>query len=302
MVAEPARIPGAFPSSHPAVLFAWFLGALTLTILVSDPLWQAVAFAGAASFCLCTRGRSGWKTVAGMLPLFAALALANGFFNPRGATVLFTYLGRPYTLEALLYGAQAAAMFVSVMLLFGSWNRVMTADALMFLFGSRLPALTMVLTMALRLVPAYLHKARRIAWAQAGIGQGAGEGSVVERVRHGSGILGALTTWALEAGIVTADSMRSRGYGSGLARTQFAQHRFTIRDGAVLAAMALLTALAFAGVIQGAASMEYLPRIVFPETTAFGVVAFLGFTGFLFLPTALDMKARISWRRSLSRI
>ena len=46
----------------------------------------------------------------------------------------------------------------------------------------------------------------------------------------------------LEGGIITADSMRSRGYGSGK-RTNFAIYRFDGRDVILLLAMCLLIAV-----------------------------------------------------------
>ena len=47
----------------------------------------------------------------------------------------FTYLGgRAYTLESLHYGMALAAMFISVIIWFASYNRVMTSDKFMYLW------------------------------------------------------------------------------------------------------------------------------------------------------------------------
>ena len=79
-------------------------------------------------------------------------ALVNPAFNHEGATIL-TYLpsGNPLTLESMLYGVAAAVMLASVVLWFSSYNEVMTSDKFVYLFGRVIPALSLVLSMALAL-------------------------------------------------------------------------------------------------------------------------------------------------------
>ncbi len=291
-----------FASFHPVITFGWFAGALLLSVVVASPVWLTCAFAGSAAYYLMVRGRGGWKVVLGLLVGFVMLSLVNGFFNPRGDTVLFTYFGRPYTLQAVLYGTQAAGMFVTVMLLFGSYGQVMTSDKFTYLFGGVMPAITLVLTMVLRLIPSYMRKAKQIAGARDCIGKGAAGSGSAARVRQGADILGALTTWALEAGIVTADSMRSRGFGSPSRRTQFARYGFGLRDGFLAGVMVLFASLALGGILQGAASVEYLPQVAFPPVTPFGIISLIAFAAFLFLPSLISLQERISWRNSISRI
>ena len=47
----------------------------------------------------------------GLLPMFLILTTINPLFNTYGAHILFSVFGRPYTLEALLYGAAIASVF-----------------------------------------------------------------------------------------------------------------------------------------------------------------------------------------------
>lgn len=295
--------PDAFSSFHPAVTFVWFVCAIVLVVIIQNPAWIAVAGVAAASLYLMVRGRSGWRVVLGFIPVFAVLAMLNGFFNARGDTVLFVYFGRPYTAEALAYGTQTAGMFVSIMLLFGSYNRIMTSDKFMYLFAGLAPAITLVLTLALRLVPDYLRKATQISGARDCIGKGAAEGGFMERVESGASVLGALTAWALESGIITADSMRSRGFvASRNGTTHFASYRFGALNVGMLVAFAMLAALVMTGLLQGAAAMEFFPVVQIPSVSLLGTLSFVAFAVFMFIPFAIDLWERISWRNSISRI
>ena len=206
--------PDAFSTHHPAVTLAFFVGVIALCVLVQQPIVQAVGLMGAVLYYLCLRGRDAWRLLMAMTMALVVLAAINPLFNTLGDTVLFTYLGtRPYTLEALAYGASTATMFVSVMLWFACYAQVMSTDKFTYLFGRRAPALTLVLTMTLRLVPGYVRKARQISTARRCVGLSMTQGSVRERARDGAALLSALTSWALEGAVTTADSMRSRGYG-----------------------------------------------------------------------------------------
>ena len=117
-------------------------------------------------------------------------------------------------------------MFVSVIVWFGCYHAIMTSDKFTFLFGGFAPSTSQLFTMVLRLVPSYQRKLSEIGMARACAGKGVAGGSLRDRVGSSSAIVSSLTSWALENGVVLADSMKSRGYGTGK-RTAFALWRFT---------------------------------------------------------------------------
>ena len=86
---------------------------------------------------------------------------------------MLTYLpsGNPLTLESILYGVAAAVMLASVVLWFSSYNEVMTSDKFVYLFGRMIPALSLVLSMALRFIPKFKSQMEVVSEAQACIGQ-----------------------------------------------------------------------------------------------------------------------------------
>lgn len=300
---DEVHIARSFGASHPAVAFGFFVCAIVLSVIVQNPVWLGACVICAAAYYLCVRGLSGWKVVCGMIPVFIVLSAINPLFNTLGNTVLFTYFGgRPYTLEALFYGMQTAGMFVSILLWFGSYNRVMSSDKFTYLFGGLAPSITLVLTMILRLVPSYMRKAAQISSTRACIGLVAREGGVRKRAHDGIAVLSALTTWALESSVITADSMRSRGYGSGGRRTQFASYTFRLRDVLLTAVMVALLAVAVVSIANGCAGAEFIPTVIFPPVSAFAVAGFAAFALFLAMPSIVDIQERISWRNSISRI
>ncbi len=291
-----------FDAYHPAVNPLFFIVAIVLAVLASDPVFLAINVVCSAAYYLCLKGSKGWRVLGGMAILFVLLMFVNPLFNTMGDTVLFTWLGnRPYTLEALAFGASTAAMFVTVLLWFFCYNQVMTTDKFTYLFGGLMPAITLVLTMVLRLVPTYQRKAAEILNARACIGRSVAEGSVRQRSLSAVTLLSSLVSWALEGAVITADSMRARGYGVGK-RTTFATYRLTPRDAVLLVVLVVLGVLAFAGYYGGVSPIAYYPTIAASVFTPWGVVGLVASVILLAIPTILSIWEAVVWRISLSKI
>ena len=189
----------AFSNCHPAVNFLFFVGAIGFSVLIQHPAYLIAGAIGAAVYYLLLSGRAGWKRIAMLLPMFLALTVVNPLFNTYGERVLFHVFGRPYTVEALLYGAAIAGVFLVMMLWFGCYNAVMTSDKFTSLFGNLIPAISLLLVMVLRMIPSFIRKAGQIMGARKSVGLGAGENSTMkEKLTSGMRTLSALTDWALE--------------------------------------------------------------------------------------------------------
>ena len=288
-----------FSKRHPAVNFAFFLGAIGCAVVIQHPAYLAVGIAGGMCYYLLLYGHKGVKNILVMLPIFLILTFANPLFNHYGQRVLFRYFGRPYTLEALLYGLAIGGIFFEMLLWFGCYNAVLTSDKFTALFGNLIPALSLLLVMVLRLIPNLMRKAAQIAGARKSIGKGAAEGDTKrEKLEDGMSVLGALTSWALEGSVVTADSMRSRGYGTGK-RSSFMIYRMTGLDFRMLAVLMVLFLLT---VFVGDKTADFTPNLNIAKISGQNWLGLLAYAAFLFLPTALHIKEAIQWRISRSRI
>ena len=284
----------AFSKRHPLVNFIFFMGAIGCAVVIQHPAYIAAGCVCAAAY-LMMLSRKAWKLVLGLIPVFVFISGVNPLFNDYGQRVLFTLFGRPYTLEALLYGMAIAGIFVSMLLWFGCYSRVLTSDKFVALFGGLIPALSLLLVMVLRMIPDLIRKCRQILASRGSIGKGAGaDSSPKEKLRDGVSILSALTDWALEGSIITADSMRSRGYGSGK-RTNFRLYRMTGTDWALLLVMG---ALIGSTLTAGGTEAAYTPELSIARPTL-GLVTYVIF---LLIPIVMQIKEMIQWHICVSRI
>lgn len=272
-------------------------------MILLHPAFLAASVLLSMLYYLTAKGWQGWKFVGGMIPLLLVLSLMNPVFNTYGAHVLFRYAGgRPYTLEALCYGAALGAMMVSVLMWFACYNAVMTSDKFLYLFGKMAPSVTLILTMVLRLVPSYKNKVTQLNGARHCIGKGTDTGDKKERMEHSMVLLSTLTSWALEGSVITADSMRSRGYGCGK-RTTFSIYRFENRDKVLLAVIILLASLVVFCGIHDAASVTYTPQLSIQSwQNSYTKAGLMAYIAFLAIPSAVNIWEEARWLNLKSKI
>ena len=77
---------------------------------------------------------------------------------------------------------------------FSSYNEVMTSDKFVYLFGRVIPALSLVLSMALRFIPKFKAQMQVVSEAQACIGRDTKNGSVFQRVGNAVKIFSIMVT------------------------------------------------------------------------------------------------------------
>ena len=102
-----------------------------------------ISFRASVMYSIILNGIETLKFIAMLLPLMLISALINPAFNHEGVTVI-AYLpsGNPLTLESVLYGIVAASMVATVICWFSCFNKIMTSDKFIYLFGRIIPSLS----------------------------------------------------------------------------------------------------------------------------------------------------------------
>ena len=284
----------AFSQYHPVVNFLFFLGSIGFGVVFQHPAYLVAGFLSATAYYFLLTGAKGRKLFLVLIPVFLVITLINPLLNTYGKTVLFTFWGRPYTLEGLLHGGAVAAVFVIMMLWFSCYSKVLTSDKFMCLFGNLIPSASLLLIMVLRMIPGLTRKAAQLTVARQGIGKAETGSNLRGKITEGMEILSGLTDHALEGSIVTADSMRARGYGCAK-RTSFQIYPMSPRDWVALIFLILLAA---AVLLTGGYSAEYTPALQFQQPTL-GLAAYWVF---LMIPTTLHITEALKWRILISGI
>ena len=292
-----------FSRYHPVVNFLFFALVLVFSMVLMHPVCLLISLLGAVLYVIQLNGRKGLRlSLRIALPVMLLAALVNPAFNHAGMTIL-TYLptGNPLTLESILYGLAAGCMLCAVLLWFVCYNRVLTSDKFVYLFGRVIPALSLVLSMTLRFVPRFKQQMDTVRQSQFCIGRDVNTGSVWQRARKAVTIFSIMVTWALENAIETADSMKSRGYGLK-GRTAFSIFRMEERDRYALLWLGFCGVYLTCGAMAGGLKWWYFPALTGvlaqPVTTSF----YLVYLALCLTPVILDRREARAWRCSPSKI
>lgn len=298
-----------FSGYHPLIVFVFFIGALFYGMIFIHPVFLSCSFLGASFYFISVSGIESIPYIIKRFPLVIAIGVINPIFNYRGETVIFTYFGRNYTLEALCYGLCIGIMFVSVLIWFSGYNLVMTEDKFLYIFGRSFPLLSLTLSMILRLIPIYKKRLNQIIFARECIGKGMdilGKNSdfrdKIRAAENGGMVISALTSWALEGGIITADSMRARGFGTGK-RSYFNKYNMTGRDLALLFSMILCFAVTGYCAYHKGAWAEFTPGFnITGLDNKYLRLGFISYFIFLIIPTVINYLEAIKWNIIKSKI
>ena len=290
----------AFSGFHPWVNLTFFALALGMTMFIQQPVYLLISMLSACAYLLYLQGKKGMlRQVGYLLPILVFMALLNPMFNHEGMTILW-YLpnDNPITLEAVCFGLASAVLMGASIVWFNCCNTVFTSDKIIYLFGRIIPALSLLISMTLRFVPRFKNFLQSVLRTQRAMHK---PQNTKEKLQQALGAFSATVSWAMEQSIVSADSMKSRGYGMG-GRTAFSIYLFEKRDGIALGLLALLCLGAMLPHLVGLMDWTYFPSL---DGQLFGPVqllAYLCYGAMCNLPLIIDFVEDRKWNALRSKI
>lgn len=290
-----------FEEFHPMALFLYYIVVLIIGMFTLHPILIAMtAVSGFLFFSGMSTGKEILNNLAFYGCLFILITITNPLFSHNGKTILFFMNDKPMTLEAILYGGAAAILLIGILFWCKCYSLVMTSDKFIYLFGTVLPKISLVLSMALRFIPMFKIQAKRIRRTQKSLGLYAAD-SMVDRFFGSIRVFSALLTWALEHSIETADSMKARGYGLK-GRTNYSIFAFQMRDG-ILIGLSLAELILFLGEFHlGYLEFYYYPELGDISMTGKAICQYGIIFLFLLIPFLTEVKGRIQWKLLKSKI
>ena len=195
----------------------WLLAAVIMTMITRNPFYTLVVLLAVRVVDrVCALPDTGLNLPLvriGLIWLTFATVF-NTLFVHVGDTVLFRlpgnwpYIGGPLTLEAAVFGAGNGLMLLTLLVIFTTFNKVVTTGELVRLAPRALRDLAVVVLIALTYVPETMNQLRRIREAQAI------RGHQVKGIRDWRPVLIPLLIGGLERAMGVAEAMVARGYGS----------------------------------------------------------------------------------------
>jgi len=290
----------AFSGFHPGVNLAFFAAALGLTMFIQQPVYLLISMISGCAYLLYLQGKKGFlRQVGYLVPILVMMAIMNPMFNHEGITVLW-YLpnDNPVTLEAICFGLASAVMMGASIVWFNCCNTVFTSDKIIYLFGRVIPALSLMISMTLRFVPRFKNFLQSVLRTQQAMHK---PENTKEKLQQALAAFSATVSWAMEQSIVSADSMKSRGYGL-FGRTAFSIYIFEKRDGVALMMLFLLCVGTVVPHLVGLMGWTYYPSMTGDLLGPVQILAYLCYGGMCNLPLIINLMEDRKWNALRSKI
>ena len=283
---------------HPAAVCLYFVCALLPVIWGVNPVAAGISLLTGMLLWSLTETRPRPKSLVFYLCIPAASTVINPLFNHNGVTVLFFLNSNPVTREAVLYGLVLGLIISATLVWARCFSAVMDTDRFLALTGRLYPKLSLVLSISLRFVPLLRRQASVTREAQKAAGMQR-EGNGFDRIRNGALVFSGLTTWALENGILTADSMAARAYGVGR-RSRYRIFPWEKADSLLSVFSLLLLGGYGTALLLGALGYTWYPVLTVPAAGPWTWAGYACFLLLCLLGPALEIADRFRWRHLLS--
>lgn len=290
----------AFAGFHPAVNLCFFAAVIGLSMFLMHPVFLLLSLVCSSCYLWYLLGTKHFLRQLGfLLPVMLFTAVLNPLFNHEGVTVLF-YLpnGNSVTWEAVCFGLASAVLMGASILWFTCCNAVFTTDKIIYLFGRAIPSLSLLISMTLRFVPRFKDHLLSTWQVQKAMEPPQNK---LGSLKQAMTVFSATVSWAMEQSIFTADSMKSRGYGSA-GRTAYAIYRFERRDGVALAVLAALFLGTVAPWLLGQVSWSFYPAMTGADLGLGQIISYLSFLGLCLMPLIIDLTEDFKWNSLRSKI
>ncbi len=294
---------GRFYEYHPVICFLFFIITIAFSMFVLHPVFLIISLACSVTYSTILNGKRAIKfNILYMLPTMIVAVIINALTNRRGTTVIMQITDNiTITYEALMFGIAAAVMIACVICWFSCYNKIMTTDKFIYLFGKWIPSVSLVFSMIFRLVPRFKSQFKKTADAHKYLGYDIYSGNMVKRLKSLIKIVSVVMTWALENSIETADSMKSRGYGLK-GRSTFSIYKFSTKDLFALIYIIISALYIFGGILNNGIEYTYYPKITMQFKNPYSVSIFFAYGLLCIMPIIIEIWEAIKWKYLKSTI
>lgn len=272
--------PNLFYITNPLVILSLVLVWVFLALLFNHPLYIMVLFM-MVNLTLVGAG-NGKRLLVQLryaLPFVLIIVLINALFNQNGSTLLLSYNVASLALniywESIMYGLMAGLKLLSIITAFTFYATVIDPDKLLYLTRRLGQEISLIINLSFRLFPLIWSDYARIREIQKHRKPINIDDGQISKIQNRVPTLSILLTNSLNRSLKTAESLYSRGYGSGKYST-YQQLEWRTSDYLLMANIGLLIALALYIQLRGLGQYSYYPHLDSFILTSYRIAGALG--------------------------
>ncbi|MCL2775520.1 MAG: energy-coupling factor transporter transmembrane protein EcfT [Oscillospiraceae bacterium] len=290
-----------FLKFHPVTNLIYFISGIAAVCYVNNPvLFIFVLTVLILCNIILDRAKSLKSKLIFYIVIAAGISLLNPLFSHRGQIILFYMFGNPMTLESVVYGVKSGLSLMSVLIMFSMFNIIINPDKFLYLFSRFAKQTAFVIMLGLRFIPTLSRRITEISQVNVTHNNPGVKLKLKQKISGAMNTLMTLIIWSLEDAVVTAQSMRSRGYGvktrdnTNIERTFYFAYKFKKRDALFIFADILIFAMFLMTNTNYQIYPTFSDKIInFADYKSFANILFL--IALLALPVIVQILNYIKW-------
>lgn len=284
---------------HPAVYMVYYLILVLFALFFNDPYYMA-SFLICISLLMVLQGVSNeFKNILQFfIPMSLLIIILNPLVSHIGVTEIYIVGNYSITLEALVYGILMSVSLLVILLLFASYNKVVSYQEMLYIFSKRFPNISMVIVMALRFIPLLNYRLSEVnkvfKFNHKNSSAQRNDENKVNKIKNTAQILAVVVSWSLEESMLAAKSMKARGYGIA-ERTNYLSFKFKKVDYCFIVLVMISLVICITGLLQGHGRIEIYPQLQFSFSENILNIYYFSFLILLLPLIYLELKERLIW-------
>ncbi|MGV8143157.1 MAG: energy-coupling factor transporter transmembrane component T [Methanothermobacter sp.] len=283
---------------HPAIYVIYYLLLIILAFLYNDP-YYLISFLALISVLIMLQGitREVVQIIKFFIPMSLLIIIINPLTSHEGTTRIYIMGSYFITLEALVYGIIMSLSLLIILLVFASYNRSVSYQEMLYLFSKRFPHISMIIVMALRFIPLLSYRLTEVNKVHQFDEKNENQeekGSKIERIKKTAKMMSVVVSWSLEESMLTAKSMKARGYGIK-ERTSYLSYNYRRIDYLFLLLIFATCLVCVIGLAQGYGRINIYPTLSFSIHENILNMYYLLFLILLLPLIYLEFKEKLAW-------
>ncbi|RBQ22965.1 hypothetical protein ALNOE001_12190 [Candidatus Methanobinarius endosymbioticus] len=284
---------------HPTIYTIYYI-ILILFALLFNNIYYLVAFLVFIVILLfLQKSKKEIKpTLKYFIPMSLIIIILNPLFSHVGTTKIFLMGNYFITLESLAYGFLMDFSLLIILLLFVSFNKYVDYQKLLYLTSNHFPNVSMIVVMVMRFIPLLNYRLGEVNKIF-DFEHGNSDESKIDKIKKMGSILAVVIFWSLEESMLTAKSMKARGYGI-FKRSSYLRYKINRIDIILIGIIMLCAIISLLGLYYGIGNVEIYPTLTpsffnFPLDFPLNVF-YLTFLVLLSPLIFLELKERVIWK------
>ncbi len=285
----------SFKDIHPLTALLFLVTVIYCSMVFMHPVLVCINILCSTLTCIFLCRKEFFALFRYLIYMSVLIIIFNPIVNTTGKTLLFTFLSRKITLEAVIYGLILRGIMVSGINWFTVLGKIITTDKFDYLFSRRFPSLCTIFTMTIGMIPLFQNKLYEITWVRKSL-----KGDE-NKLKGAIDDLNAAVNFAFEKAVNLSKTMKNRGFGSSKP-TRYRRYMFSASDAAVYAILAVSIYCIHSAIYDRSINVRIIPRLQITPFTSGDILYLLIYILFLLTPLFLHFIEEIRWNYLRSKI